>query len=617
MKNLLSIVLLLSIVSFRSKAATDITTATVSGHWTISGSPYKIFNNIAVSPGQTLTIDPGVEIVFQGFFSVDVPVGTRIVAVGTPSKYINFKIKDTSGWSDKTSITGGWNGMTISGNYYSTAAGDSPIAFCNFSDIKTGRIRIAARNIKINNCNFFHNHTSGSPWGSGLLTIDADTTDQVELYQCHFYNNALDSSCKVLYASGSANTYVHECIFNDNTALSAFSASNNNVLLEKNEFFNNKEEMAMSCTGTVTIWYSNAVVKNNKIHYNTGTECGALSCHNSFADINGNVICNNSSTKGFTSSAACGQSQGAGAVRISSYDSTKNYYCTIRDNVIANNFAAYSGGAIYVWRIATQICNNQIVHNASGDGSGGNLNSPAIHLDNNPITAGRNAVKIKNNLFYDNAGFGSYFNGYSLRVWGGDTIEYTYNWTNNPYHARDVWDGGSAASYTYLGDTATNISGTNPGMIDPTATSGISEDATDNNFALLPASPCINKGDTSGINIDAFDNTNHPRIYGSAIDIGAHEYGPWTTTLGAQPITLANTVGGFSIYPNPATTMFFIATPSATGTLILQNTAGNLIAERAVTNTLTSFDIHTLPRGLYFATWEHNGEREWQKVTVE
>ncbi|MEI8194164.1 MAG: hypothetical protein WCG64_09885, partial [Flavobacteriia bacterium] len=40
----------------------------VSGTWTTANSPYLVTGNIGVPAGQTLVIQPGVQVVFQGFY---------------------------------------------------------------------------------------------------------------------------------------------------------------------------------------------------------------------------------------------------------------------------------------------------------------------------------------------------------------------------------------------------------------------------------------------------------------------------------------------------------------------------------------------------------------------
>ena len=49
--------------------------------WTIAGSPYWIKDNITVEHGATLTIDPGVEIKFDGYYCLY--INGNLNAIGT------------------------------------------------------------------------------------------------------------------------------------------------------------------------------------------------------------------------------------------------------------------------------------------------------------------------------------------------------------------------------------------------------------------------------------------------------------------------------------------------------------------------------------------------------
>ena len=84
---LLSLVTLLSL-AVPVAAATTISGGDVSGTWTAAGSPYRINGDITVPAGPTLTIEPGVEVVFESWYKLT--VNGTLLAEGTDSSPILF-----------------------------------------------------------------------------------------------------------------------------------------------------------------------------------------------------------------------------------------------------------------------------------------------------------------------------------------------------------------------------------------------------------------------------------------------------------------------------------------------------------------------------------------------
>lgn len=130
-------------------AQTNITNPTVRGHWTLAGSPYRIGTNITIDRNDSLIIDPGVQIIFQGYYHLNVK-GT-LHAVGTASQGITFCAADTSGWSNDPTISGGWGEIYLDSSTGKTTS----IANCTFKDTKgrnqsSGCINIALETSKLN-----------------------------------------------------------------------------------------------------------------------------------------------------------------------------------------------------------------------------------------------------------------------------------------------------------------------------------------------------------------------------------------------------------------------------------------------------------------------------------
>jgi hypothetical protein len=92
----------------------------VSGTWTKANSPYVVTCSLIVPTGQTLTIQPGVEVIMGQGLKMDVQ-GGRILANGTAAERITFRGANSSLYWDKISL-----------NYIS--AGDSSFVSCNFTE---------------------------------------------------------------------------------------------------------------------------------------------------------------------------------------------------------------------------------------------------------------------------------------------------------------------------------------------------------------------------------------------------------------------------------------------------------------------------------------------------
>ena len=80
--------LLLPILLITGLFAQTEVSGNISGNWTTTGSPYIVTGNLLLLPEDTLTIDPGVEVRFDGNYKFDV-FGT-LFAVGTEGDSISF-----------------------------------------------------------------------------------------------------------------------------------------------------------------------------------------------------------------------------------------------------------------------------------------------------------------------------------------------------------------------------------------------------------------------------------------------------------------------------------------------------------------------------------------------
>ena len=91
---------------------TTIPEGEVSGNWTKAESPFLIEGHIHIPVDSTLIIEPGVEVIFQGQFELN--IYGIIKAIGMQEDSILFTINDTTNFSQLDNYNTGWRGIKIS-----------------------------------------------------------------------------------------------------------------------------------------------------------------------------------------------------------------------------------------------------------------------------------------------------------------------------------------------------------------------------------------------------------------------------------------------------------------------------------------------------------------------
>jgi hypothetical protein len=98
-KVLLSTILFIILFSGKILFADTIPGGDVSGTWYQANSPYYVTGSIAVPSGDTLTIEPGVDVIFLGYYQFYIGNGACLEAIGTAADSIRFFPQDTvTGW---------------------------------------------------------------------------------------------------------------------------------------------------------------------------------------------------------------------------------------------------------------------------------------------------------------------------------------------------------------------------------------------------------------------------------------------------------------------------------------------------------------------------------------
>ena len=292
----------LSVFSATLQSQTTVPAGTVCGTWTLSGSPYLIMGDITVPGSKKLTIEPGVEVVFQGYYKLN--VRGVLLAAGNENDSIKFTTSDTTGFYDIDIPEGGWHGIRFDN---STEESDSSeVSYCTFT--------------------------------FGKATGDADTDKNGGAISVNCY-----PKLTISYSS------FCNCIASREGG--AVAVENANILLCNNYFYNNNAETG----GAVAVHGSDMHIRRNVFWDNRARNSGgAITVYdNSDGDITTNLM-------------AYGEARYGGALQIKTdcdpviqnnliyanlayekgggADLKDNCQATFVNNTITGNSASFGGG---------------------------------------------------------------------------------------------------------------------------------------------------------------------------------------------------------------------------------------------------------------------------------
>ncbi|MES2431567.1 MAG: right-handed parallel beta-helix repeat-containing protein [Bacteroidota bacterium] len=492
----------------------------VNGIWTKSGSPYLIGGNIMIGGGETLTIEPGVEVNFQGAYSL--LIMGRLVAEGSSTDSIVFTTNNTAA---------GWRGM-----HFENIPANTDSSILKF-------------------CKIEYSYSLG--WGQNGGGIIITNSPKISITRSNIRNCSSAGHGAAIYAINSKPVIANNNIsFNHSGAGAVFTnggatITNNYISYNDNNYISDGPSPGLDpdfYAGGLACYGENTIVSNNVIVNNTSASNGGGVTVGGDVQLVNNVISNNNAegngggiycldcrnvSKNTISNNTAATSAG---IHIYNNRDIDHDIANIDSNIITSNTAQYAGGGLSIeggWQIyltRNRICNNTVTTSSSTSQGGGgvwvtNTDDNTVQFTDN-IIANNNSVigggilcvasstaSFFNNTIVNNAasskGGGLYFYSgsptfYSNIVWGNTAVAanggnqvYLFNDASDPnFYYNDIQ--GASAGFGkngtfYLG-TYQNNTNANPGFISPTAGSGNSHNGLTANWALSDTSKCLNAG---------------------------------------------------------------------------------------------------------------------------
>ncbi len=357
MKSLILIFILILFSTFLF-SQTTIPAGNVSGTWLLSGSPYLIEGEIEIPDGETLTIDPGCLIEFQGHYALNVQ--GRLLAIGSEQDSIRFTIADTTGFYNNYHT--GWRGIHFEDNI-------SPNEFSEilYSTIEFGKgyliISLDDSKLSINNSRISFNRSDAC--GTAISCVDSELNLNNSILS---YNICDESYCGAIYCRDS------------------------NIEIINNTVYNNRSRNGWSNTeGAVYIRNCTGILQNNEIYGNLfdyNSRGAGIYCIYSDIDIVDNTIDNN---------------EGNGIIVSCSE-------ALIENNIITNS--GYYGIKLYGDQLSL-VVQNEIYNNES---CGIVLENSSTRIDKNIISQSLYGIKcikdsspiIRNNVIHNCSVYGIY-----------------------------------------------------------------------------------------------------------------------------------------------------------------------------------------------------------------
>jgi hypothetical protein len=315
MKKLLLTLVILFLFTLYLSADTYIPEGDVSGTWELAGSPFYIEGEITIPVGETLFIEPGVEVIFNGHYKFI--INGIIEAMGTETDFILFTAANT---------TEGWHSLRFYDAHdfshlsyciieYGRATGEIPdshgggiycensnpvITYCtiigNFAESSAGGIGCSNSNPEILDCMISGNVAGVS--GGGIFCEGSNP----QILNCTITNNnslggGLGQGGGGITCSLNSEALISYCTITGNMANHAaggIGCSQSDAIIE---YCNISGNTACDCGGGIVCYLSNATVEYCNISGNTAPDAGGIYVNVSSPTIRRCIVTGNSATQ--------------------------------------------------------------------------------------------------------------------------------------------------------------------------------------------------------------------------------------------------------------------------------------------------------------------------------
>jgi len=328
--------MMLGLVSLDALADNITVQGEVSGQW--NTDTVFVAGDITISNGQSLLVNPGTHVLFQGSFVFNIQ--GSIQALGTANDSICFQAADTAGFSVDTLSDGGWRGIRFDQTRITNPA--SAFAYCRFS---------------------FGKNADADPAQGNGGAICVRAFDAVEIGNCYFADNFARYNGGAI-SLDSADIAIHDCYFTRNRCGlivspwgygGAVSSDNSSPDIRRNVFSGNS---STGIGGALAVRYKDCDIYNNVFTGNysgLGGAIGILHIPECTHRINTNLIVANTA-----------EFFGGGV----SNNNASPYYI---NNTIISNTAAYGGGFYCKDSVSPGFYNTIIWGNTAAVGNQGYL----------------------------------------------------------------------------------------------------------------------------------------------------------------------------------------------------------------------------------------------------